>query len=162
MISRDFLGNTWEYDCMGCAIARQEIVVPGGFIRRSRHFCVHQDPLLPLPGFLVIASRRHIRSLDEMSAAEYAEFSGLLGRAQAAIKKITRVEHLTIVQEEHSGHFHLWFFPWLPEVIRKFGEPSLAKIRFIMAEISREPLRPDEWVELEKIIRSISTEMKNS
>jgi diadenosine tetraphosphate (Ap4A) HIT family hydrolase len=140
MISRDFLGNTWEYDCMGCAIARQGLAVPGGFVWQSGNFCVHQDPLIPLPGFLVIGSARHVRTIGELTSLEYAEFSGLVRDAQVAIKQAVRVDHLTLIQEEYSSHFHLWFFPWLPEVIRKHGEPSTTKIRDIMADYSREQL----------------------
>jgi diadenosine tetraphosphate (Ap4A) HIT family hydrolase len=160
MISRDFLGNTWNYDCMGCAIARQELAVPGGFIRQTSLFCVHQDPLIPLPGLLVIASTRHIRSIDEMTGEEYAEFTRLVRQALVAIKHVTQVEYITLVQEERSSHFHLWFFPWLPDIIRKYGEPSLAKIRAIMAEVSREPIRAEEWAELEKTLRQIKARMK--
>ncbi len=145
---------------MGCAIARKTLPVPGGFIRKSGHFCVHQDPLLPLPGFVVIASRRHIRSLGEMTEAEYAEFPGLVRETHMAIKKAAQIEYLTLIQEEHSSHFHLWFFPWLPEIAKRHGEPSLAKIREIMAEVSREPISPEEWRKLEKIIEEIKVYMK--
>jgi diadenosine tetraphosphate (Ap4A) HIT family hydrolase len=160
MISRDFLGNTWEYDCMGCAIAQGEMLVPGGFIAQTGNFCVHQDPLIPLPGFLVIASTRHVRSIDALTAAEYTDFMELLRQAQAAVKQVTQVEYLTLVQEEHSSHFHLWFFPWLPQVVRRHGEPSLANIRLILAETSRQPIRAEEWAELEKTIRGIKALMK--
>ena len=145
---------------MGCAIAQGEMPVPGGFIRKTGNFCVHQDPLIPLPGFLVIASTRHVRSIDALTAAEYDEFAQLLPRVQAAVKKATQVEFFTLVQEEHSSHFHLWFFPWLPEVIRRHGEPSLAKIRPIMAETSRQPISAEKWAELEETIRVIKTLMK--
>lgn len=63
---------------MGCAIVRQALPVPGGLIRQTGHFFVHQDPLIPLPSFLVIASSQHIRSIVEMAEAEYAEFAGLV------------------------------------------------------------------------------------
>ena len=56
----DFLGNEWTIDCMGCAISNGSMLVPGGMIQRTKNFCVHQDPLIPLPGFLVIASIRQI------------------------------------------------------------------------------------------------------
>ena len=155
MKTRDFLGNTWGYDCLGCAIARQELALPGGFIRRTSHFCLHQDPLIPLPGFLVIASLRHIHSISDMTESEYGEFSALVRDTPAAIKKSTRVEFLTLVQEEHSVHFHLWFFPWLPEIIRKYGEPSLTTIRAIMGDYSRQPIRNHEWEKLQKTIESL-------
>ena len=72
MITTDFLGKQWISDCMGCAIAAGNMPVPGGFMQRSQYFCVHQDPLIPLPGFLVIASMRHFQSIDEMEAADWA------------------------------------------------------------------------------------------
>ncbi len=159
MKTRDFLGNAWEYDCMGCAIARQSMQVPGGFIWKSGLFCVHQDPLIPLAGFLVIASMRHIRSIAEMYQAEYAEFAGLVRQTQAAIRQAAQVEYLTLVQEDHSSHFHLWFFPWLPVIIRDHGEPSLAKIRGIMAELARQPISTEAWSELEKTIQAVKVLM---
>jgi diadenosine tetraphosphate (Ap4A) HIT family hydrolase len=157
--ARDFLGKPWEFDCMGCAIARQALTVPGGFIRKSALFCVHQDPLIPLAGCIVIASRRHIRSIAEMSEPEYAEFAGLVRKTRSAIQAVVPVEYLTLVQEEHSGHFHLWFFPWLQDMIKKYGEPSLAKVRQIMAEVSREPISAAEWRELEASIADIKAQM---
>ena len=144
---------------MGCAVARQALVVPGGFIWKSADFCVHQDPQIPLPGFLVIASRRHIRSIDEMTEAEYAGITRLVRETQAAIKQALQIEYLTLIQEEHSSHFHLWFFPWLPEVITKYGEPSLTKIRGIMAEYSQEPISSEDWGRLEENIERIKAFM---
>ena len=107
MKTKDFLGNEWNHDCMGCAINNQSMSVPGGFIQKTSHFCVHQDPLIPLPGFLVIASLRHIRSISEMRESEYDEFSELVRITHHAIKEATQIECLTIVQEESSIHFHL-------------------------------------------------------
>jgi hypothetical protein len=95
-----------------------------------------------------------------MTEVEYAEFPGLVRETHAAIKKATQIEYLTLIQEEHSRHFHLWFFPWLPEIIETYGEPSLAKIRGIMAEVSREPISPEEWRKLEKTIVRIKAYIK--
>jgi diadenosine tetraphosphate (Ap4A) HIT family hydrolase len=159
MIIRDFLGNEWNIGCMGCDIANLSMQVPGGFIKRSRHFCVHQDPLIPLPGFLVIASLRHMRSIDEMNGAEYEDFSRLLRDAQRAIKDTVKVESLSIIQEEHSIHFHLWFFPWTGALIQQHGPPSLTSIRAIIAGYRREPIGAGEWQELEKTIENIRSRM---
>lgn len=147
-MTRDFLGQEWTYDCMGCAIADGAMQVPGGLIKRTEHFVVHQDPLIPLSGFLVIGARRHIRSLAEMTLAEYEEFASLLWKTDKIIRATTGVEHLTLVQEEHSIHFHFWFFPWTAEVIEKYGSPSLAKIRAIMNDCREKSLDADEWQKL--------------
>jgi diadenosine tetraphosphate (Ap4A) HIT family hydrolase len=157
MKTKDFLGNEWNVCCMGCAISGQLMLVPGGFIRKTSSFCVHQDPLIPLPGFLVIASLRHIQSISDMEPSEYEEFSSLLHLTHDAIKKATEIEHLTIVQEESSPHFHLWFFPWTPSVIAAYGRPSLAKIRDIMADYKQRSLSELEWERLKETIEKIKT-----
>jgi diadenosine tetraphosphate (Ap4A) HIT family hydrolase len=155
MKTTDFLGNEWDVDCMGCAIGAQSMLVPGGFIRRTQYFCVHQDPLIPLPGFLVIASIRHIQSISEMQELEYEEFSRLLKITQHAIKEAIQVKYLTLVQEESSPHFHLWFFPWTQKLIERYGAPSLNHIREIMADQRKRSMEPAEWKELERTIGKI-------
>lgn len=155
MKTRDFLGREWEIECMGCAIADGLMLIPGETILKTQFFVVHQDPLIPLPGFLVIASLRHIRSMAEMSDAEYGEFVHLFRKTHRAIKETTQIENLTIVQEERSIHFHLWFFPWTKEVVEKYGSPSLTKIRAIMDDFKRKTLGEDEWIELEKSIQKV-------
>jgi diadenosine tetraphosphate (Ap4A) HIT family hydrolase len=142
-------------DCMGCAISEGSMLVPGGFIHRTQHFCVHQDPLIPLPGFLVVASLRHIRSISDMQDAEFEDFMRLVKTAQHAIREATGIESLTIVQEEHSIHFHLWFFPWTEQVIERYGQPSLAKIREIMSDYRKQPIDEATWQSLEASIEKI-------
>jgi diadenosine tetraphosphate (Ap4A) HIT family hydrolase len=159
MKTSDFLGNEWDIDCMGCAISSGSMLVPGGMIQRTRNFCVHQDPLIPLPGFLVIASIRHIRSISEMQGFEYEEFSALVKRTHEAIKEATRIEHLTIIQEESSIHFHLWFFPWTESVTEQYGQPSLTKIREIMLAYRKHVINESEWMELKKSIEKIKSLM---
>ena len=160
-MTRDFLGNEWNIGCMGCAIANGSMQVPGGFIRQTEHFCVHQDPLIPLPGFLVIGARRHIHSIAEMTDAEYQEFAALMRMTESAIHTATGIESLTIVQEEHSAHFHLWFFPWTAEVIEKYGPPSLEKIRAIMLDTRQQTIGQDEWEALVASIEKIKAGLQN-
>ena len=161
MKTRDFLGNEWNIDCMGCAISDGSMLVPGGFILKAQYFCVHQDPLIPLPGFLVIASLRHIRSIAGMDELEYEEFSKLVRTTQHTIKEVSRVEYLTIVQEESSIHFHLWFFPWKKDIIEQYGQPSLTKIRGIMSDYRDRQVSEKEWGELENSIEKIKTLLRN-
>ena len=75
-----------------------------------------------------------------MQETEYEEFSKLVQAADRAIKQATDVEWLTIVQEEQSIHFHLWFFPWTQAVIASYGKPSLSKIRGIMADYGQQSI----------------------
>jgi diadenosine tetraphosphate (Ap4A) HIT family hydrolase len=160
--TKDFLGNEWDIECMGCAVSHGTMLVPGGLIQKTQHFCVHQDPLIPLPGFLVIATVQHIQSISEMESSEFDEFSRLVRRVHNAIKKETNVEYLTLVQEESSAHFHLWFFPWTQSIIESYGVPSLAKIRDIMAEYKKQTISELEWTVLESSIEKIKQNVRKS
>ena len=157
MPTRDFLGKEWKLKCMGCDIAGNSMIVPGGIIKEDKYFIVHQDPLIPLPGFIVIASKRHFKSIDQMNSMEYKSFVRLLLCTQIAIKQALKTKYLTIVQEESSIHFHLWFFPWSNDVIKLFGEPSLASIREIMKKLKEKSITNTEWKKLEKTIVKIKT-----
>jgi hypothetical protein len=96
-----------------------------------------------------------------MQPAEYEEFCDLVRSTHAAIKKVTNVTNLTIVQEESSSHFHLWFFPWTPQVVENYGQPTLTKIREIMADYRKQPLSAAQWQELEEVIESIRSCWEN-
>ena len=161
MKTKDFLGNGWDITCMGCAVSDGSMRVPGGIIQKTKYFCVHQDPLIPIEGFLVIASTRHIQSIFEMENAEYEDFSKLLWNAHHAIKEVTKIERLTVIQEEGSHHFHLWFFPWTKKVIEQYGDPSLSKIRGIMADFRTRSITKQEWGKLKESIQKIKVEMES-
>ena len=154
-MTKDFLGKEWNITCMGCAINDGSMLVPGDIIQKTKYFCVHQDPLIPIKGFLVIASTRHIQSISEMEDVEYEDFSKLVRNVHRAIKDVTQVDRFTLVQEERSAHFHFWFFPWTESVVERYGQPSLSKIREIMSDYRTRPIDEAEWHELEESIIKI-------
>ena len=126
-----------------------------GFDLENAEFLCAPRSLIPLSGFLVIASTRHIRSISDMQEFEYDEFSTLVKTTHRAIREATEIEYLTIIQEESSIHFHLWFFPWTQNVIERYGQPCLTKIREIMADYRKQLIDQAEWMELVKLIEKI-------
>ena len=72
-VAIDFLGNEWHYDCMGCAIARGKIKIPGGIIYNGKFLILGADPEVPIPGFLVISFKRHINSFSQTTKEERIE-----------------------------------------------------------------------------------------
>lgn len=118
---KDILGNEIKSDCVGCAIVRGEISLPGGIIYDGESIILAADPEIPIPGFLIITSKRHMQSFTELSAEERGEIGDTIVLAEKAIKDLKLAESVTIVQEERSKHFHIWIFPnqeWMKE---KFG-----------------------------------------
>ena len=119
---KDFLGNEWTFDCLGCAIANREIEVPGGVIYDGKAAFLCADPEVPIPGFLIISSKRHVTSFSQFTKEERFEIGEVLFYAEKALKDLKLTDELTIVQEEHSGHFHIWVFPKYDWMVEKFGQ----------------------------------------
>ena len=58
MNRKDILGNEIKSECVGCAIVRGEVKLPGGIIYDGESIILAADPEIPIPGFLIITSKR--------------------------------------------------------------------------------------------------------
>ncbi|MDR0473473.1 MAG: HIT domain-containing protein [Treponema sp.] len=115
----DILGRKWQINCMGCSIANGEMEVPGGIIYETENFIVHQDPNNPIPGFMIIGPKRHIKNISQFTQDEMNEFSQILYKTRYALSSFEDIDYCTLIQEEHSPHFHLWLLPkynWMENV----------------------------------------------
>lgn len=139
----DFLGNTYEYECMGCSIEKGEIIPPGGIIYKDEYFILAQDPEIPIDGFIIINSRRHINSFTEMTKEERNSFVELLYKSEKAIKDLNIAEKVTIVQEERSKHLHVWIFPHNDWMNEKFGK-GISYLRDICAYAQEHATKDDK------------------
>ena len=109
-------------DCMGCNIREGKINPFGGIIYETKNFSVAQDAEVLLDGFLIIQSKRHIRSIEELTEEENIELAKLLYKVRKAIKELGICEQMILVQEETSKHFHIWLFPEYDWIKEKFGK----------------------------------------
>lgn len=87
------------------------------------NFDVHQDWEIPIPGFLIIACRRKIKSIMEFNDAEQEEFLPLLIKCRQALKDVLQVNDVYLFEAEDTRHelFHLWIIPRYPWM-DKFGK----------------------------------------
>lgn len=131
MIVKDILENEWNCKCIGCSIGNRGITPPGEIIMSTENFVLHQDPEIPIKAFLIIASKKHIKSISELTCEESQELFGLVYRARMALKAIKDIKEVTIIQEERSGHFHLWLLPRYEWMDEKFKN-SLSTVREIL------------------------------
>jgi diadenosine tetraphosphate (Ap4A) HIT family hydrolase len=130
MIIKDILNKEWE--CIGCGIGAGKITPPGGVIVETKNFVLHQDPEVPIKGFLIIASKAHIKSISELSFEESRELFDLVYKVRIALKNIVDIKEVSIIQEERSKHFHLWLLPRYEWMNDKFTN-SLSTIREMMS-----------------------------
>jgi len=108
--------------CLSCAIIQGDKQPLGGTIIETEFFHAHQDVAYPLPGMVILASKRHIRCLDEMTAEEASDYIDLLRRIRKAQREVLGVEHVYYFYNEDTfHHFHMWMMPryeWMNELGR--------------------------------------------
>lgn len=109
-------------NCMGCNIRDGKMIPFGGIIYETENFSVAQDAEVLLDGFLIIQSKRHVRSIEEFTEEENIELAKLLYKVRKAIKELNICDQIILVQEETSKHFHIWLFPEYDWIKEKFGK----------------------------------------
>ncbi|PWW29596.1 hypothetical protein DFO73_104236 [Cytobacillus oceanisediminis] len=63
-------GKTIEVECLSCAVTSGVAEPEGGTIIETEHFHAHQDVAYPVKGLVILASKRHILCLDELTEKE--------------------------------------------------------------------------------------------
>jgi diadenosine tetraphosphate (Ap4A) HIT family hydrolase len=151
----DIGGATVELDCLSCAIAQNKVDIRGGSVIRSKYFDVHQDFEIPIPGFMILTSLRHLKSVDEFTEDESVEFMNILRAARKLQRDVLGIETVYLHQEEDtSHHFHLWMFPRHDWMESQFGRKA-ESMRPIM-EYARNELKTDEnLVKLDDDVRRL-------
>ena len=105
--------------CPGCAYARHEFYLDCGMAYENERFTLSQDFELPIPGFMIVAPKRHIEMLSELTDEERNEMFSIVDKAV----KIMRANHICerfdyIFEEKESRHLHVWILPrydWMTE-----------------------------------------------
>ncbi len=119
----DMSGKKQSYDgCMACAINNNELKPAGGIIFENKDFVVCQDFEVPIEGFIIISTKRHVCSINEFSESEKIEFINLVDRVLKKLKNIEVAKEFILLQGERSDvHFHISLFPRQKWMSEKFG-----------------------------------------
>lgn len=133
--------------CLGCGLTKGELGTIGGILAETPYFQVRQDYAIPIPGFVIIGSKRHIQSIDEFTPAERTDFIELLYTMRKRMRERLSIDTVYLIQEEDSSHFHIWLFPrydWMKE----FGK-EIKSVNPIM-QWARENLTKSEDIQAVK------------
>lgn len=71
-------GEVKEVECIGCALQNGELKGFGDLIAETENFEVQQDLEIPILGFLIISSKKHVKGIADFSKEEYLEFAELI------------------------------------------------------------------------------------
>jgi diadenosine tetraphosphate (Ap4A) HIT family hydrolase/GNAT superfamily N-acetyltransferase len=146
-------GRSIEVECLSCAVTAGLVESSGGTIAETKYFHAHQDIAYPVPGLVIIASKRHFYGLDEMDDNEASEYIQFLRRIREAQRKRLGIEHVYyFYNEDTTHHFHIWMVPrhdWMDA----FGR-SVESVRPVLLHARNEMATEDN---LEKV--RIATEL---
>lgn len=131
-------GDVVQVKCLSCAIASGLVKPTGGVIYEDEYFHAHQDVAYPIPGLVILASKRHFYRMNELTAVEATGYITLIQRIRAAQSTCLGIDHVYyFYNEDTTHHFHLWMVPRY-EWMRQFGRsveslrPSLVHARNAM------------------------------
>jgi hypothetical protein len=96
-----------------------------------------------------------------MNEEEYTEYCEIVRKIRILFPKDDKFLNVTLIQEEGSKHFHLWFFPWYSWM--KFtSTPKLEQIRGIMANITKSEIPNHSLIEIERFILNLQHKMNEN
>lgn len=109
--------------CLGCEIIAGNLKPFGDILFRNENFAVTQDYELPINGFIIISSIRHIEKFTELSETEQFDLTKLINKLLNILRSHNVAEEFNIILEEkHGVHFHVWLMPRHKWMLEKFGK----------------------------------------
>lgn len=139
-------GQVVEVECLSCALTSGLIEPEGGVIYEDEYFHAHQDVAYPIPGLVILASKRHFYRMDELTDDEATRYMDLIRRIRNAQKEHLGIEHVYyFYNEDTTHHFHLWMVPRY-EWMYQFGS-SVESVRPVLLH-SRQSMNDEDNLSL--------------
>lgn len=107
--------------CLSCDVVSGRREVAGGPIYETDCFHAHQDIAYPIPGCVIVASKRHFKTLADMDERETATFLPTVKAIRKAQADIGIGVVYYFYNEDTRHHFNFWMVPRYPWMAR-FGK----------------------------------------
>ena len=115
---KDLSGKIVETKCIGCDILKGKIKSVNSFIVQTNSFTIEQDFEVPIPGFFVISSKRHIIGFADFNNKEKKEFMDIICKLRSGMRDILKIKYITLLFREDTveskvnpSHFHVALLP---------------------------------------------------
>ncbi len=153
-------GRNFEVECLSCAITSGLIEPTGGVILETKYFHVHQDVAYPIPGLVILASKRHFYCMDELTLEEQLEYIQLIYKIREAQRNLFGIEKVYYFYNEDTiHHFHLWMVPryeWMYE----FGK-SVESVRPVLLHARNNLNNEENMKEVIAAINKLREELRD-
>lgn len=151
-------GKTVEVECLSCALTSGLIEPDGGVVLETEHFHAHQDVAYPIKGLMIVASKRHIKCLDELTEEERLDYINVLSKIRKAQREVLEIEHVYyFYNEDTTHHFHTWMVPRY-EWMYQFGR-SVESVRPVLLHARNEMNDQENVDEVMEAIRLLAREL---
>ncbi|WP_404334185.1 HIT family protein [Planococcus rifietoensis] len=152
-------GETVEVECLSCALVDGLIEPEGGVVMETEHFHAHQDVAYPIPGLIILASKRHFKSMDELTEEERVDYITVLSEIRKAQRNVLGIESVYyFYNEDTTHHFHTWMVPryeWMYE----FGR-SVESVRPVLLHARNEMNDEANLKSVRQAISALTEELK--
>ncbi|UPO90114.1 diadenosine tetraphosphate hydrolase [Niallia sp. Man26] len=151
-------GTTVEVECLSCALTNGLIKPDGGTVLETKYFHAHQDVAYPIKGLIILASKRHIKCLDELTEDEQFDYINTLSRIRRAQRNVLGIEYIYyFYNEDTTHHFHTWMVPRY-EWMYNFGR-SIESVRPILLHARNEMNTRENIQEVMAALSSLTKEL---
>ena len=107
--------------CPGCAYAKHEFELPCGMSYENDNFTLSQDWELPIEGFMIVAPKRHIEKLSELTDPERNEMFDIVNKTIKILRNNNICDRYEIIfEEKENRHLHVWIMPrhkWMSDLV---------------------------------------------
>ena len=148
-----------EKSCLGCQLAKGEVISPGGEIWRDTYWHLAHDVNNFIPGFLVLGTIPHVIHLYEIPVDEYLWGLTVVHQVRGILADMFGLRDFLLYQNDlTSGHFHIWLMPIYPEM-NQFSRSMDGMVQFL--QWTKRVWKTDEKVqEIDRISEALRQEMK--
>jgi diadenosine tetraphosphate (Ap4A) HIT family hydrolase len=152
-------GQTVEVECLSCAVTSGLIEPDGGTVVETDYFHAHQDVAYPIPGLMILASKRHIKCFDELYEEEKVDYIHILTKIRKAQRDVLGIKNVYyFYNEDTTHHFHTWMVPryeWMYE----FGR-SVESVRPVLLHARNEMNHEENLHKVMKAIDDLRNELR--
>lgn len=142
--------STESITCTSCALQQGALETIGGVIAKTQSFEARQDYAIPITGFVVISSIRHIQGINEFTEKEKHDFIDFLCKIRKLMSKQLNIDTVYLIQEEDASHFHIWLFPRY-EWMNQFGV-KIKSVKPIMSWAKEHLNTPENIIAVRKAV----------
>ncbi|WP_407269773.1 HIT family protein [Radiobacillus sp. PE A8.2] len=151
-------GKTVEVECLSCALTSGLIEPEGGVVLETEYFHAHQDVAYPIKGLIILASKRHIICIDELTEEERLDYINVLTKIRKAQRDVLGIEYVYyFYNEDTTHHFHTWMVPRY-EWMHEFGR-SVESVRPTLLHARNHMNSKENMQEVIAAIRALTIEL---